>query len=139
MFIVQHKQKIPKGGVNLPSIFLIVSFLVNLVNQMAPTCCGGRKGIYVYLPVLLIFFFFFNFECQPVGQARRSNSQLWDLGYNISDNWLMASPSYRVGAHTCAQDCVLVLAIYNSLCTYRATGISTRVCTGIVCHHGTGA
>lgn len=58
MFIVQHKQKIPKGGVNLPSIFLIVSFLVNLVNRMAPTCCGGRKGIYVYLPVLLIFFFF---------------------------------------------------------------------------------
>lgn len=57
MFIVQHKQKIPKGGVNLPSIFLIVSFLVNLVNQMAPTCCGGRKGIYVYLPVLLNFFF----------------------------------------------------------------------------------
>lgn len=59
MFIVQHKQKIPKGGVNLPSIFLIVSFLVNLVNQMAPTCCGDRKGIYIYLPVLLIFFFFF--------------------------------------------------------------------------------
>ena len=92
MFIVQHKQKIPKGGVNLPSIFLIVSFLVNLVNQIAPTCCGGRKGIYIYLPVLLIFFFF-NFECQPVGQARRSNSQLGDLGYNVSDNLLTASPS----------------------------------------------
>lgn len=58
MFIVQHKQKIPKGGINLPSIFLIVSFLVNLVNRMSPTCCGSRKGIYIYLPVLLIFFFF---------------------------------------------------------------------------------
>ena len=57
MFIVQHKQKIPKGGINLPSIFLIVSFLVNLVNRMSPTCCGGRKGVYTYLPVLLIFFF----------------------------------------------------------------------------------
>ena len=56
MFIVQHKQKIPKGGINLPSIFLIVSFLVNLVNRMSSTCCGGRKGVYTYLPVLLIFF-----------------------------------------------------------------------------------
>lgn len=93
MFIVQHKQKIPKGGINLPSIFLIVSFLVNLVNRMSSTCCGGRKDVYTYLPVLLIFFFPPNVECQPVGQARRGNSQLWDLGYNISDNLLIGSPS----------------------------------------------